>query len=159
MPNRIALAATASLAVLATAVPVAGAVELPFPLTPLLSVAEGPAQNAARSEADRLTVIVSETGNTRTDGRYQLECAPTGGTHPSAEAACDRLDALAREGVNPFAPVPEGQMCTQQYGGSATARVTGTWHGRAVDATFTRADGCEISRWQTMEPVLPSTRS
>jgi hypothetical protein len=42
---------------------------------------------------------------------------------------------------------------------SATARVTGTWQGRQVDATFDRSNGCEISRWQTLEPVLPNTRS
>jgi hypothetical protein len=44
-----------------------------------------------------------------------------------------------------------------QYGGPATARITGTWHGRPVDATYKRTDGCEISRWQGLVPVLPAT--
>ena len=66
---------------------------------------------------------------------------------------------LAQEGQDPFAPVPEDQMCTQQMGGPATAHVTGTWQGGSVDATFSRTNGCEISRWQTLEPVLPNTRS
>ncbi|MER5766942.1 SSI family serine proteinase inhibitor [Streptomyces sp. NPDC001985] len=152
MLRRIVLTATVSAAALVSAAaPVAGAAALPVPLPGLLSAPE--------PERDRLTVTVSDTGNARTNGRYELECDPAGGTHPAAEGACERLDQLAREGSDPFAPVPQGQMCTQQAGGPATARVTGTWHGRPVDATFNRTDGCEISRWQTMEPVLPSTRS
>ncbi|NUK04366.1 hypothetical protein HRW18_22050 [Streptomyces lunaelactis] len=141
-----ALTATASVAALAAAGPAAGASPLPFPL-PLLS------------SPDELTVTVSESGSTRTDGRYELECGPTGGTHPSAQSACDRLDQLAQQGKDPFAPVPQDQMCTQQMGGPASAHVTGTWQGRSIDATFSRANGCEISRWQMMEPVLPNTRS
>ncbi|MGW0553332.1 SSI family serine proteinase inhibitor [Streptomyces sp. NPDC002926] len=142
MLRHLVLTATASLAVLGAAIPAAGAAPLPLLTAP-----------------DKLTVIVSETGNTRTDGRYELECGPAGGTHPSAQAACDRLDQLGRKGQDPFAPVPADQMCTEQMGGPATARITGTWQGRSVDATFSRANGCEISRWQTMEPVLPNTRS
>ncbi|MBT2369537.1 hypothetical protein J7E88_30765 [Streptomyces sp. ISL-10] len=148
MLRRLVLTATVSAAALACVVPTAGAVTSPLPLpVPLLDA------------PDRLMVVVSETGNTRTDGRYELKCRPAGGTHPSARSACDRLDELARENHDPFAPVPEGQMCTQQFGGPATARVTGTWQGRRVDATFTRSDGCQISRWQMLEPVLPNTRS
>ncbi|WP_433571815.1 SSI family serine proteinase inhibitor [Streptomyces sp. CA-251247] len=142
----LVLTATVTAAALAGAVPAAGAAPLPFPL-PLLSA------------PDRLTVIVSDTGNTRTDGRYELTCDPAGGTHPAAVKACARLDELAQEDRNPFAPVPEDQMCTMQSGGPATARVTGTWQGQRVDATFNRGNGCEISRWRTMEPVLPNTRS
>ncbi|MFF8960358.1 SSI family serine proteinase inhibitor [Streptomyces sp. NPDC014894] len=151
MLRRILLTATASAAALAAAVPVAGAAALPLPLASLLSAPE--------PQRDRLTVVVSETGNARTDGRYELTCAPAGGTHPAAEDACARLDQLARESENPFTPVPRGQMCTQQSGGPATARVTGTWHGQRVNAAFNRRNGCEIHRWQTMEPVLPSTGS
>ncbi|MFI2370059.1 SSI family serine proteinase inhibitor [Streptomyces sp. NPDC018833] len=148
MLRRLVLTATVSAAALACVVPTAGAVTSPLPLpVPLLDA------------PDRLMVVVSQTGNTRTDGRYKLECRPAGGTHPAARSACKRLDELARENHDPFAPVPEGQMCTQQFGGPATARVTGTWQGRRVDATFTRSDGCQILRWQMLEPVLPNTRS
>ncbi|MER6616886.1 SSI family serine proteinase inhibitor [Streptomyces xantholiticus] len=147
MLRRLVLTATASAAALAAALPAAGAAASPLPLP--VSLLERP---------DRLTVIVSGTGNTRTDGRYELECRPAGGTHPSAESACRRLEELAREQRDPFAPVPQTRMCTQQFGGPATARVTGTWHGRQVDATFNRSNGCEISRWRTLQPVLPDTR-
>ncbi|MFF8843574.1 SSI family serine proteinase inhibitor [Streptomyces sp. NPDC015127] len=147
MLRRLVLTATVSAAALAGAVPAAGAVTSPLPLP--VTLLDSP---------DRLTVVVSETG-TRTDGRYELECSPAGGTHPAAGAACERLDEFALQNHDPFAPVPEGQMCTQQFGGPATARVTGTWQGRRVDATFDRSDGCEISRWHMLEPLLPNTRS
>ncbi|TQK53173.1 subtilisin inhibitor-like [Streptomyces sp. SLBN-118] len=150
MLRRIVLTAFVSAAALAAAVPAAGASPLPLPLPlPLLS-AQAPA-------GDQLTVTVSDTA--RTDGLYELRCGPTGGDHPAAQAACDRLDELAQQGDDPFAPVPQDQMCTEQMGGPETAHVTGTWQGRQVDATFSRTNGCEISRWQTMEPVLPNTRS
>lgn len=49
-------------------------------------------------------------------------------------------------------------MCTQQAGGPAAARVQGTWQGESVDARFSRANGCEIARWNNLVPVLPSAR-
>ncbi|QNP64127.1 SSI family serine proteinase inhibitor [Streptomyces genisteinicus] len=158
MLRRLVLTATVSAAALAAAVPAAVAITPPLPV-PLPLPVLVPADDTPEDGPDRLSLVVSQTGNTRTDGRYELECGPAGGTHPSAVSACERLDAFAREGADPFAPVPEGQMCTQQFGGPATARVTGTWRGRPVDAVFDRSDGCEISRWQALEPVLPDTRS
>ncbi|MFD7027582.1 SSI family serine proteinase inhibitor [Streptomyces sp. NPDC059917] len=108
---------------------------------------------------DRLTVSVSSTGNPRADGEYLLECEPPSGTHPQAAKACERLAELAKERKDPFAPVSKRQICTFQDGGPATAKVTGTWHGREVDARFDRSNGCEISRWNDLEPLLPSARS
>jgi hypothetical protein len=45
-----------------------------------------------------------------------------------------------------------------QYGGAATARVTGTWAGRPVDAAYSRKNGCEIARWDRLVPLLPEAR-
>ncbi|MET3982408.1 SSI family serine proteinase inhibitor [Streptomyces sp. PvR034] len=109
---------------------------------------------------DRLTVSVSSTGNPRADGEYRLECGPPpSGTHPQAAKACARLAELAKEHKDPFAPVSKRQLCTLQDGGPATARVTGTWHGHEVNARFDRSNGCEIRRWNDLEPLLPSARS
>ncbi|WP_242575429.1 SSI family serine proteinase inhibitor [Streptomyces sp. NP-1717] len=157
MSRRFSLTATAafaaSLAAVAAFAPTAAAGPGPLDLTrttlsPLF-------QERAQ---DRLTVTVADTDITRADGTYELKCGPTGGTHPEARSACARLDELAGEGKNPFTPVPEGQMCTMQMGGPATARVTGTWQGRSIDATFSHKNGCEISRWQNLVPVLPAAR-
>ncbi|MEV6331490.1 SSI family serine proteinase inhibitor [Streptomyces sp. NPDC051909] len=116
----------------------------PLPPLPLLS---GP---------DSLTVSIEKTGHAEADGTFRLECGgKPGGTHPAAANACKRLDQLAQAGDDPFVPVPADGICTQQYGGPATAHITGTWHGRSVDARFSRANGCEIDRWENLRPVLP----
>ncbi|MGW5848036.1 SSI family serine proteinase inhibitor [Streptomyces sp. NPDC055254] len=111
------------------------------------------------STPDRLTIAMADTGNRQLDRAYRLECDPTGGDHPQAVGACARLEQLAREGRDPFAPVSKRQICTMQHGGPATARITGSWHGHKVDATFRRTNGCEISRWDDLEPLLPTGRS
>ncbi|GAA2429558.1 SSI family serine proteinase inhibitor [Streptomyces macrosporus] len=109
---------------------------------------------------DQLTVVVSEEGPTagRTEPAhrtYTLECHPAGGSHPDPLAACEALDRASRGSGDPWAPVPKGSMCAQVYGGPATARVTGTWRGGPVDASFERTDGCEIARWNALVPALP----
>lgn len=137
MLRRLALATLAPLAA-------SGVGLAPLPPLPLLST------------PDSLTVVVEQSGHSDADGTFRLECGGTpGGTHPAAANACKRLDQLAAAGGNPFAPVPEDQACTQQYGGPATAHVTGSWQGRTIDARFTRVNGCEISRWENLRPVLP----
>ncbi|WP_030024449.1 SSI family serine proteinase inhibitor, partial [Streptomyces monomycini] len=109
--------------------------------------------------SDHLTVTVSDSGKAATNGTYELYCHPARGTHTDARGACDKLDSLSRWGKDLFAGVPKGSKCTMQYGGPATARITGRWAGRPVDARFSRADGCEISRWNRFVPVLPSVAS
>ncbi|MEU9140415.1 SSI family serine proteinase inhibitor [Streptomyces sp. NPDC048404] len=108
--------------------------------------------------ADRLTVTVVGVGG-GADGTFELECHPAGGTHPHAAEACDRLDRMTTWGKDTFAPVPPDALCTMVYGGPATAHVTGTWAGRPVDARYDRGNGCEISRWNALVPVLPGARA
>ncbi len=150
MLRRIALtvvaSAAASFAALSAAPPVAYADS--FPLMPL------PLPGHGADEVDHLTVTVSEAGEGK-DGTFELDCHPAGGSHPDARAACEQLDRNTSWGKSPFAPAREGGMCTMQYGGPATAHVTGTWAGRPVDATYQRGDGCEIARWDALVPVLP----
>lgn len=87
---------------------------------------------------------------------YLLQCE---GTTPSQasnvskpEAACALMEESAQALF--FTPPDPTLLCTQQYGGPQTATVTGSIHGRTVEAKFARTDGCEISRWNAMEPVL-----
>lgn len=119
----------------------------PLPTLPLLS------------SPDTLTVTITKSGHRNADGTFRLECGDKpGGTHPAAARACARLAGHAEAGKNPFAPVAEDRICSLQHGGPATAHITGQWQGRAVDARFSRADGCEIERWENLEPVLPHVR-
>ncbi|MFE6353537.1 SSI family serine proteinase inhibitor [Streptomyces rochei] len=113
-----------------------------------------PAVGTGAPATDHLTVTVRDAG-ADLDGTYELSCAPAGGTHPDPAGACAVVERDTRWGQDAFAPVPEGSVCTMQYGGPATAHVTGTWAGRPVDVTYDRRDGCEISRWDRMVPLLP----
>ena len=73
-------------------------------------------------------------------------------TLPDPTAA---LAAVEQFGEQVFFPQPgPPRLCTQQYGGPQVAVVTGTFHGRQVESVFTRTDGCEISRWNAMAPLL-----
>lgn len=162
MLRRLVLTAAASVAALAALAPAASG------STTASASPAGPGSAAAPlgrlaplplpllESPDEFTVTVAGSGVTRADGSFKLKCGPAGGTHPKAEAACDRLTELAGSDQDPFAPVAKDAMCTMQYGGDATARVTGIWRGRNVDATFNRRNGCEIARWKMMEPVLPA---
>ncbi|WP_328340745.1 SSI family serine proteinase inhibitor [Streptomyces violaceus] len=105
-------------------------------------------------ERDHLTITVRNAGG-GADGTFELYCGPDGGSHPDPRGACAALERDTRWGQEVFAPAPKGGFCTMQYGGPATAHVTGTWAGRSVDATYDRRDGCQISRWDRLVPLLP----
>ncbi|WP_436737710.1 SSI family serine proteinase inhibitor [Streptomyces sp. BBFR102] len=159
MLRRTALALATSAAALLGAVPLAAQAHAGpgGPVPPPIGAPGLGAGPGLGAEQDRLTVTVRDAG--AGDGRFVLRCRPTGGDHPDVAGACGRLAELAAEGEDPFAPVPPDAMCTMQHGGPATARVEGTWRGRAVDASFSRTDGCRIARWNRLVPVLPATGS
>lgn len=97
-----------------------------------------------------ITLDESGSGSTRT---FTLTCDPVGGDHPDPEAACA---TLADAGAGAFAPVPRDVACTDLWGGPQVATVRGTVDGQAVQARFDRTNGCEISRWDTVAPLLGS---
>ncbi|MFC9957282.1 SSI family serine proteinase inhibitor [Streptomyces nigra] len=126
----------------------------------LLAVGSGtvvPAAAHPQGSGDHLVVTVRGTG--AGDGTRELTCHPAGGDHPDAARACAALDRGTRWGRDLFAPDAPGGLCTMQYGGPATAHVTGTWAGRPVDARFDRGDGCAIARWNRFVPLLPDVRA
>jgi hypothetical protein len=96
-----------------------------------------------------LTVAVWPTG-TGDAVRASLECDPPGGDHPHPDAAC----AAVRTNATGLQPVRADLACTQQYGGPERARVMGTVDGTPVSAELTRANGCEIARWDSLAPLL-----
>ena len=75
-----------------------------------------------------------------------------GTTLPEPVAA---LAAVERFGEDIFFPKPgPPRLCTQQYGGPQKAAVTGMVDGVAVDSSFARTNGCEISAWDAAKDVL-----
>ncbi|HST85401.1 MAG TPA: SSI family serine proteinase inhibitor [Kineosporiaceae bacterium] len=111
---------------------------------------QAPASETGGSVTTDLT-IVSDDGKGKTE-TWTLTCDPAGGTHPTPEAACA---ALTGKGTTAMPAVAKDKICTQIYGGPQTAKITGTWRGEAVNASFSRKNGCEISRWQSLKGLLP----
>jgi Subtilisin inhibitor-like len=100
-----------------------------------------------------LNVTVWPNGQGQTPKHtYTLRCNPVGGTLPHRAAACAKLAALKGR---PFASVPKGLACTQQYGGPQEAVVTGRFRGQLVRARFNRKNGCEIARWDRLRFLFP----
>ena len=110
--------------------------------------------SAGPAQATSLTITYwPDSGNASEKTRWTLRCAPAGGTLPRPVRACKRL---AAGGMALFAPVSPRVACTEIYGGPQTARVVGTLHGKRIFASFSRVNGCQISRWQNLSPsVLP----
>lgn len=147
MLRRIATVCTATAALTAIAGP---ALACPPPGD------DGKAGDAA-APTSKLTVLYLEDEDA-TEEEYALECGPrgrAGGNHPQAADACEAVNQAVRGPKNPWEPISKDAICTQIHGGPQTARVTGTWEGREVDAEFDRTNGCEISRWDTLTPALP----
>jgi hypothetical protein len=101
--------------------------------------------------ATALTITVWPQGLDGPSQRWTLRCGPAAGTHPQRVAACRRLAATPR----PFRPVPTDAICTEVWGGPAVARVVGRYRGARVWTEFRRRNGCEISRWDRLRPLLP----
>lgn len=115
----------------------------------LTSGAVGSAGTAADTS---LTVTYWEDGSRMTGRKiWTLRCGPARGTLPRPAIACRRL---AASGARPFAPLPPDTVCTEIYGGAQVARVVGTVAGKRVWATFSRTNGCHISRWNRLSPWL-----
>jgi hypothetical protein len=150
------LAATAAVVVgFAGSLTAAQALSLPSDSSPLPQVL--PSLLPALGAADTQLTVTYKADDKSAPVVMKLTCDPTGGDHPRATEACDRLDADATNGTDPFAAPPKDEICTFIYGGPQTATVVGTWKGANVDAKFSRSNGCEISRWNAIEPVLSPT--
>ena len=108
---------------------------------------EQPASPAPQAALADLSVSVDPDGS----GAEKARTAEV-----TCEAAGDSevCGAVAKLTADNFAPTGSDVACTQQFGGPETATVTGTLHGEKVDASFSRENGCEISRWQHVEPLL-----
>jgi hypothetical protein len=93
-----------------------------------------------------LTVTYWPTGRGGEARTATLTCDPDGGSHPDPVSACDAL----LEHEDALEPVAGDVACTQIYGGDQVATLSGA----GVNASFSRANGCEISRWDKLAPLL-----
>jgi hypothetical protein len=117
-------------------------------LLPLAACGGTSSDSVSGTESPTRLVVEQTTDRTQS---WTLTCDPSGGDHPDPAAACAALNSVA----DPFAPLPADIVCTQQYGGPQTARITGTFRGAPVDLELSRIDGCRISQWDRLGAVLP----
>jgi Subtilisin inhibitor-like len=102
--------------------------------------------------ADDNLQITLDRGDGTEPEVYTLDClCEPAGDHPAPDAACAHLAGLDE----PFAPLDEDLVCTEQYGGPQTAHVIGRWNGTDIDLELDRTDGCAISQWDSLGPLLP----
>lgn len=92
-----------------------------------------------------LTVLYWPAGPGGESLEATLTCDPDGGSHPDPAAAC----AALLENEEALEPVSGDVACTEIYGGNQVARITGS-----AQASFSRTNGCEIARWDALQPVL-----
>jgi hypothetical protein len=113
-----------------------------------------PAAGGGTSQAENDLVVEYDAGDGSPLESWSLTCVGTAsGSHPDVEAACTHLAGLD----DPFAPLPADVVCTEQYGGPQSAHVAGRWGGDPVDIELSRVDGCRISQWDALGPLLPPT--
>ena len=74
-------------------------------------------------------------------------CEGSGSSHP----ACAAAEEIPPDAA---AAIPPDTACTEIYGGPDVLKVEGVLNGQTIDATFTRANGCEIERFDRFVPML-----
>jgi hypothetical protein len=96
--------------------------------------------------ADLEVTVDPDGSGTKQPHTTSVRCESAGDSQP--------CQAVAGMKAETFAPVPGDVACTELYGGPQTATVTGTLHGDAIHAKFSRVNGCEISRWDRAAGLL-----
>lgn len=105
------------------------------------------------AQADNDLTVEVDLGDGSPAQTWTLTCAGSvDGSHPQAAAACAHLRTLD----DPFAPLPPDVICTEVYGGPQTAQVTGRWEGEPVSLSLARSNGCLISQWDALVPLVPA---
>ena len=84
-------------------------------------------------------------------GKPQTETIVCEGSGGTSHAACPVVEAIPPDAG---AAVPPDTACTELYGGPDVLKVEGVLNGQNIDATFTRANGCEIERFDRFVPLL-----
>jgi len=102
--------------------------------------------SSGNSDLADLTVTVDDGDKSTPPKELTLTCKA-----PTDSDACGEAAGVSAADL---APTPDGTACTQIFGGPETATIKGTIRGDAVNASFSRQDGCEIERWARVEPLL-----
>ena len=94
-----------------------------------------------------LTIALDPDGPEGPDEERSEEVSCDGGNDP----ACAAIEDLE---MSDFDATPPDQACTEVFGGPDIASIEGTIDGANVDIQLTRANGCEIERFDRAVPLL-----
>jgi hypothetical protein len=95
--------------------------------------------------------------STGTELQIALDPDGPGGAEPkTAIVRCELADGsvCGRLNAADLAPVDPQMACTEIYGGPDVAEIDGFIGDEPVETTLTRANGCEIERFDRIVPVL-----
>jgi hypothetical protein len=121
----------------------------------LLTACGGDDRTPATGGGTALAELVITVDDDGPDGS-----APARELELSCDAPTDSAACGAAAGISAadLAPTPPDQACTMIFGGPETATIKGELRGQPVDASFSRADGCEINRWDGVKDLLAHVR-
>ena len=113
---------------------------------------EGTQAAGPTGQLANLVVTVDDDGarGTQKPRELKLDCAK-----PTDSQACGAAAGVSAADLQE--PRPD-VACTQIYGGPEEATIKGKIRGEAVDASFKRTDGCQISRWDGVKALLAEVR-
>lgn len=119
--------------------------------------AEQPSDGDTGEQPATALDVTIDNGETQTSFRVVCDDAPRfegdAGAR-DAKAACDAVAAAKDRLLALSDPDREPEFCTEIYGGPDKAAITGTVDGEPVDAEVARNNGCGISDWDSLEPLL-----
>ena len=95
-----------------------------------------------------LTVTLDPDGPDGPEGEMTEDVSCEDGTDDEVCQAVAGID------VEALGPVSADTACTEIFGGPDTASLEGTIEGEEVDVDLTRANGCEIERFDAAVPLL-----
>jgi hypothetical protein len=102
--------------------------------------------------ATELTIALDADGpGGEPETKAEIACAATDTDAEAGHEACRVIERLTPEAAE---PIPQDVACTEIYGGPDLARVEGTLEGEPVHLRLTRANGCEIARFDLWTPLL-----
>jgi LysM repeat protein len=136
-------------------------VPLAFALAALGTLAAACGGPSASSSAPTQLTITTNTGSANSvlvPGEAELECGGPDGPQASgflaqnADAACAAVEQGVLTDISK--DQESGRLCSEIYGGPQTARIKGTAHGKKVDLSVSRTDGCGVGDWTTLAPLL-----
>lgn len=121
--------------------------------------ADQPSGEDTDAPAQPATALDVTIDNGQTQATFRVVCDGTArfegdSAERDAAAACDAVDEAKDRLLTLSDPDREPEMCTEIYGGPDKATITGTIDGEPVDAEVSRHNGCGISDWDRLVPLL-----